>query len=839
MEENKELESVNAQEQKKVSTVNIQAIYTTLVLNWKWFVLSVVVCLAVAAIYLHFKIPVYQVSANMLINDAKNSASGGNSIRNAANLGTMVVTYGITNEMRLLQSHDLATRVVRKLKLYTSYKSDGDIADHELYDDRPLTIDIDSAHLDKLVAPINMIITRSGNKYHVEGTYSTSLDGRTINRQETFSRDLAQLPADINLSVGAISFTKNSPMQLGDGQSITVSITTPRKASYRYVGALLVGQQSRETSIATLTINDVIPQRAIDYLHELVVCYNEQSNEDKNEMAMRTEAFINDRIEKVDAELGSTEGAIEKYKRTNHILDAAGNGMDAMSNRMVLDQQFATNQIQLSLLKSVSDYISKTDNKYQTLPYNIGITDATVSGLIAKYNDMVMERKHLLVSASETSPTVVPLTTQLDATMNSIKQAIAQARRNMAIQHTGDVAQYNKYTNQLDQTPEQERILNQIGRQQEVKSGLYLMLLQKREENSISLAATADKARMLDEPQFGGKVSPRSSIIMLVALIIGLAIPSVILLIVQLLRYKIEGHDDVVRLTDLPILADVAVANESAKSKGDIVVHENRNNQMEEIFRSMRTNLQFMLPEGAKVVMFTSTTSGEGKTFNAANLAMSFALLGKRVILVGLDIRKPRLAETFVISDHHHGITSLLTHDHPTIEQIKGQILPSGINGNLDILLAGPIPPNPAELLARHSLDNIVSSLKELYDYILLDTAPVGLVTDTLQIGRVADATIYMCRADYTAKDSFELINGLNADKKLPNMSIVVNGIDMSKKKYGYYYGYGKYGKYGRYGHSYGYGKYKQYGRNYGSYGSYGHYNNSKYGDKNDTSVKR
>jgi capsular exopolysaccharide synthesis family protein len=393
-------------------------------------------------------------------------------------------------------------------------------------------------------------------------------------------------------------------------------------------------------------------------------------------------------------------------------------------------------------------------------------------------------------------------------------------------------------------------MLSQIGRQQEVKSGLYLMLLQKREENSISLSSTADKGKLIDNPKTGGQVSPNPNKEYLIALATGLAIPSLVFFLIYFFRYRIEGHEDVAKLTDLPILADVAVANESAKAKADIVVHENKNNQMEEVFRAMRTNLQFMMKENDKVIMFTSTTSGEGKTFNAANLAVSFALLHKKVILVGLDIRKPRLAEQFDIDDETHGITPILTRDHPTLEDVQSQILPSGVHEYLDLLLAGPIPPNPTEIVSRSSLDEIFQILRNEYDYIIVDTAPVGLVSDTLQIGRVCDVTVYMCRADYTPKSSFELINGLSADKKLPNMAIVINGIDMSKKKYGYYYGYGRYGKYSRYG-SYGrygrYGRYGSYGKygtygsygSYGTYGTYGNYSKSRYSDKNDDSVKR
>ena len=222
------------------------------------------------------------------------------------------------------------------------------------------------------------------------------------------------------------------------------------------------------------------------------------------------------------------------------------------------------------------------------------------------------------------------------------------------------------------------------------------------------------------------------------------------------------------RLTQLPIIADVAVASETAKTKADIVVHENKNNQMEEIFRAMRTNVQFMLREGQKVIMFTSTTSGEGKTFNCANLAVSFALLGKKVVLVGLDIRKPRLAELFEIDDHKHGITPLLAQEHPSEDDVRSQILPQGVNGNLDLLLAGPVPPNPSELISRQSLEIVINILKDNYDYVLIDTAPVGLVTDTLQVGRVIDATIYMCRADYTPKSSFDLVNSLPTRRSCP-----------------------------------------------------------------------
>ena len=613
-----------------------------------------------------------------------------------------------------------------------------------------------------------------------------------------------------------------------------VRISPPKTVAVRYAAGLSIAQSSKSTSIAVLTINDQSPERAKDYLRQLAICYNRQANEDKNEVAVRTEEFINGRLEKINTELGSTESQLESYKKANKMVELQMSANQAISNSDQYDQKLAEANTQIALLNSITDYMNEPSHKYETLPANIGISDQSAVSLINKYNEIVLERNRLLRSASENSPTVTPLTSQLDDLSSSIRRAMAQAKRSMDIQRNAVASQYGKYNSMIQQTPEQEKTMKQIGRQLEVKAGLYLMLLQKREENSISLAATADKGKLIDDPALVGKVAPQSTTIYMGAMAAALAIPSIVFFLVGFFRYKIEGHDDVARLTRLPIIADVAIASDTAKTKADIVVHENKNNQMEEIFRSMRTNVQFMLKEGEKVISFTSSISGEGKTFTAANLAVSFALLGKKVILVGLDIRKPRLAELFEIDDHRHGITNLLVKSTITAADIQAQTLPSGVNNNLELLMAGPIPPNPAELLTRTSLDDIIGQLKHTYDYVIIDTAPVGLVTDTLQVGRVSNLTIYVCRADYTPKENFELINTLHAENKLPNICVVVNGIDLSKKKYGYYYGYGKYGRYAKYGY---YGRYGKYGR-YNNYGNYGNYSNSHYSNENDTSVK-
>lgn len=842
MEDNKYIELESSQEQGEKSSFDFQTIYTTLVLNWKWFLLSLIICLGSAAIYLRYSTKIYQATEKLLIKDDETSGrrGGANNIQNVTNLGFITNSNGIDNEMEILTSHSLAAQTVRDLKLYVNYKLEGRVKDHLLYRTQPITVDIDPSHLEKIAGSIQLTITPEGNNYHVIGQYYVSVDENSVEGPFFIDKSFSTMPATIGTRAGVLSFTANTSSPLKDGRAEKVTIVSPTTASYKYMAALTVNQTSKTTTIAQLTLKDEIPQRAIDYLKQLVICYNEQANDDKNEIARRTEEFINGRLEKINAELGNTEGQLSSYKRANNVVDVQLNAGQALQNQGEYDQKLNEANTQVALINSLSQAV-RANKEYQVLPVNVGIADASVNDLISKYNEIALQRNRLLQSASENSPTVTPLTSQLDELNGSIRRAMDQAKRNVEIQRGSVASQYNKYTSQTSQSPEEQRILGQIGRQQEVKSGLYLMLLQKREENSISLAATADKGRLIDDPQFTGKISPKSPIVLLIALILGIAIPSFILFLIQFFRYKIDGHEDVVKLTNLPILADVAVASETAKTKADIVVHENQNNLMEEIFRSMRTNLQFLMKENEKVIMFTSTTSGEGKTFNAANLAVSFALLGKKVILVGLDIRKPRLAELFEIDDHHHGITQLLMKEHPTEAEVKSQIVSSGIHNNLDLLMAGPIPPNPSELVARTSLEDIMEVLKKAYDYVLIDTTPVGLVTDTLQIARIANATVYMCRADYTARDSFNLINGLYEEKKLPNMSIVINGIDMSKKKNGYRYGYGKYGKYGRYGHYGNYGSYhsyKSYG-SYGTYGSYGNYSSSHYGDKNDTSIKR
>ena len=829
---------VQSEERFDTSFLNIGFFIRMIVLYWQWFVFSIIICLSIAAVYLRYTPSVYNVNAKLLVKDGDNMprSRSMNSIQAAENLGMMTMTNGFDNELEILASKTLAYDAVKELKLYVDYVGEGRVKDRTIYGNLPIRVDMDGKHLENLNTIVEVKVTRTEDgQFSVEGSFTTKDNGK-----RSFSRK-GKLPMSIPTSVGRVSIIPNAQYMSSweVNNYIKAFICNPRSIAMRYANAIGVAPVSKTTTIAELSLNDVAVDRAIDYLNCLVEKYNLQANEDKNTIARRTELFINDRIKKIDVELGGTDGAIEHFKRGNNIPDATANAAASFTQSDAADNEIKAKNTQILLLESIRDYMNQPQNKYLTLPSNVGLSDAATASLITQYNAIALERQKLLRAASESSPATQIKTTQLDDLYLAIKRSLNHAKRQLEMERQTIYDKYAKYSSQLSQSPSQERVLTEIGREQSVKSNLYIMLLQKREENNISLAATVDKGKMIDVPEYAGKVSPKNMIVFLIAFILGIAIPIAVIILIELLRFRIEGHGDVEKLSVLPIIADIAVANSRHKTKGDIVVHENRNNQMEEIFRGMRTNLQFMLEEGKNVVLFTSSVSGEGKTFVTGNLAVSYALLGKKVVMVGLDIRRPRLASLFEIPKSEKGVTTLLTMQNVMVEDVKDAIVPSGVNKNLDILQAGPIPPNPAELISKNTLDQLFEILRKEYDYVMVDTAPIGIVSDTLPLGRIADVSVIVVRADYTEKSAFKMFNDLASSGKLPHACIAINGIDMSQRKYGYAYGYGRYGKYGKYC---GYGKYgnRRYGYGYGyGYGyAYGSYSSSHYGNPDDDSIK-
>ena len=825
-------------EEKKASGLNFQKVFSHLVLNWQYFLFSFIIFVSGAILYLRYTEPTYKLSARMLIKDErKQNSNASQMLTNMMDLGFVTNSSGIDNEVEVMQSRILMRDVVRELHLNAEFRIKGHIMDKIVYRKQAVNVELDPVVLDSLdkdymewgeISSIQMEITRKKDGYLVEGkSYHRGYEKK--NQIQLFQENIDSLPASVNTALGTLTLTASQRFQMQTGETYIVTILPPMLVATNCLSAMTVEPTSKRTDIAKVTLTDKNPQRGMDFLRRLAVCYNRRANADKNEVALRTEEFINERVKKINEELGLTEEELANYKRSHAV---TGLSVDA-TQAVQMSNQFSTRlseaDAQIRLIDYLRDYVGDPRNKYQVIPSNVGLTDGATTQLISDYNQTVLNRNRLLSAASENAPQVQTLTATIDDMAAGISTALLQARHSADIARQGIMEQYTKYQRQVAGAPAQEQVLTQIGRHQEVQSGILLLLLQKREENSISLAATADKGRLIDEPLNEGKEKPKKAMVFLSALLLAFALPLSIIWLIGLLRYRIEGHDDVQSLTTLPIIADIPMASDNVKSSAGIVVHENKNTQMDEIFRSLRTNIKFLLKEHEKKILFTSSISGEGKTFCAANLAMSFALLGQKVVLCGLDIRKPALGRLFGIADRNLGITTLLTKEQVTLEDVQQQIVESGVNDNLHLLLSGPIPPNPSELLARKTFQQVISILEQQYDYVIFDTAPVGLVTDTLQIAEHADCCVLVCRADYTPKSSFSLLNQLADEGKLPNASIAINGIDMSRRKYGYYYGYGVYGKYGRYGN---YGK-------YGNYGHYGMYADSHYGLKDDNSIKK
>ena len=543
-------------------------------------------------------------------------------------------------------------------------------------------------------------------------------------------------------------------------------------------------------------------QRGQDFINQLLEMYNRNTNNDKNEIAQKTAEFIDERISIISKELGSTEADLETFKRDAGITDLTSEAQIALAGNAEYEKKSVENRTQISLVNDLRKYLR--GNEYEVLPSNVGLQDAALIGAIERYNEMLVERKRLLRTSTENNPAIVNLDTSIRAMKANVQATLEGTLQGLMITKSSLDREASRYSRRISNAPGQERAYVSIARQQEIKAGLYLMLLQKREENAIALAATANNAKIIDEAIADDiPVSPKRSMIYLIALVLGIGIPVGIIYLIELTKFKIEGRADVEKLTSVPVVGDIPLTEEKNEKNGSIAVFENKNNLMSETFRNVRTNLQFMLDNDQKVILVTSTVSGEGKSFVSANLAISLSLLGKKVVIVGLDIRKPGLNKVFHLSKKEKGITQYLSNPETDLMEL---VQPSDVNKNLFVLPGGAVPPNPTELLARNGLDKAIEILKQNFDYVIMDTAPIGMVTDTLLVGRVADLSVYVCRADYTHKAEYTLINELAIEKKLSKLCTVINGVDLKKRKYGYYYGYGKYGKYYGYGKRYGYG---------------------------------
>ena len=793
--------------------IDIQELLFKYLIHWPWFVGAVIVCLISAYIYLYVATPVYNISATVLIKDDKKGGSSNNvaGLDELGLSGLITSSQSIDNEIEVLRSKTLVKEVVNYLNLYVTYQDDDQIPSKELYKTSPVQVNMTPQEAEKLKTKvvIEMVL-------HPQG----SLDVNVKMEDKVIQKHFEKLPAILPTNQGTLSFfqttdsissKKNeevgSPVQ--DMRHITATISQPMNVARRYCENLSIEPTSKTTSVVTVSLKNSSLQRGQDFINQLLEMYNRNTNNDKNEIAQKTAEFIDERIGIISKELGSTEADLETFKRDAGITDLSSDAQIALTGNAEYEKKQVENRTQISLVEDLKKYLGH--NEYEILPSNVGLKDITLAAQIDRYNEMLIERKRLLRTSTENNPAIINLDTSIRATKANVQATLEGTLQGLFITKADLDREAKRYMRRISDAPGQERQYVSIARQQEIKAGLYLMLLQKREENAIMLAATANNAKIIDDAIADViPVSPKRSIIYLAALCLGIAIPVVVIFLIDLTKFKIEGRADVEKLTSVPIAGDIPLTDEKNTKEGSIAVFENQNNLMSETFRNIRTNIQFMLQNNKKVILVTSTVSGEGKSFTSANLAISLSLLGKKVVIVGLDIRKPGLNKVFNLSSKEKGITQYLAN--PEMD-LMSLVQLSDVNRNLYILPGGTVPPNPTELLARDGLDKAIEILKKNFDYVILDTAPIGMVTDTLLIGRVAELSAYVCRADYTHKAEYTLINELFHEQKLPNLCTIINGVDLKKRKYGYYYGYGKYGKhygYGkRYGYGYGYGQEK------------------------------
>ena len=795
----------NEAKESKEENIDVKELLFKYLIHWPWFVGAVVACLIAAWVYLHISTPVYNISATVLIKDDKKGGGAGmlSGLESLGLDGMISSSQNIDNEIEVLRSKTIAKEVVEDLGLYISYVDEDEFPSKNMYKTSPVQVSLTPQEADLLDKPmvVKMALQPQG-----------SINVNVKIGDDEYQKHFEKLPAVFPTNKGTLAFFQTLDSILPSKKSskeivgvertvrnITAVINKPLAVAKGYCGSMTIEPTSKTTSVAVISLKNSNVQRGKDFINKLLEMYNINTNNDKNEVAQKTAEFINERISIISKELGSTEKDLESFKRGAGITDLTSDAQIALTGSAEYEKKRVENQTQINLLQDLQKYMQ--NEGYEVLPSNIGLQDVNLAAAINRYNEVLVERKRLLRTSTENNPTIINLDTSISAMKENVQVSLDRVLRGLFITKADLDREASRYSRRISEAPGQEREFVSIARQQEIKAGLYLMLLQKREENAITLAATANNAKIIDDAiADDAPVSPKGKMIYLVALVLGVGIPVGVIYLLELTKFKIEGRSDVEKLTNVPIVGDIPLTDEK---QGAIAVFENQNNLMSETFRNIRTNLQFMLENDKKVILVTSTVSGEGKSFISANLAISLSLLGKKVIIVGLDIRKPGLNKVFNIPRKEVGITQYLANPEKNLMDL---VQPSDVSKNLYILPSGTVPPNPTELLARDGLDKAIETLKKSFDYVILDTAPVGMVTDTLLIGRVADLSVYVCRADYTHKNEYTLINELAENNKLPKLCTVINGLDLKRRKYGYYYGYGKYGKYYGYGKRYGYG---------------------------------
>lgn len=766
-------------------SINFREVVEQYLVHYKWFIFCISLFTLLAFFYLRNQVPKYDATSTILIKDVEDGSSVSNlsSIEGLGLFGSK--DKSLENEIHLLTSRRLMKNVVRELKLNVKYYIEDSPYNKEQYPNFPIILNFESdlETVDNIGSSFEVII-QPGNKFEFFDFNDNSLGIKSFG--EEFVADLGNEDRSDKRSI-SINFNKDFGRELS-GEKILVEIRPLEAVVDMYNETNLIVEPLDDRSrVLRLIIRESIKQKGVAIINNLIEQYNADAVDDKSKVYEKTTEFLNDRIILITSELNAIESTAEQFKTNKGMIDPKAGAELFLETSSMNESELIDASTQLQLISYMTAELNK-NNSQELLPANIGLADPSIISLIGEFNSLILQRNRILKSSSIKNPIIVGIDAQLIGLKNNLIISFENLRSSTQIKINSLNKQGDRISSRIASVPRNEREFKDIVRQQETKNAVYLFLLQKREESILSNSITVDKARVVDLAYSNGRqVSPKNKVTYLAAILLGLILPAAIIYLKDIMDTKVHDEKDI-RNLKIPYLGDVPLT----KAKKDILVRDGDNSNIAEAFRYIRTNINFMLDNKSmgKTIFVTSTVSGEGKTFTAINLACSLAVSGKKTLLLGLDLRAPKITK-YLDLEPILGVTNFIKNSSLTLNEITEDYTEFK---NLHLINSGDVPPNPVELLMSKRVSEIFEEVSTKYEYIIVDTAPVGMVTDTIQISKYSDLTMYVVKADFLDKRMLHIPDKLNRENKLPNMAILINGSDHSKGAYGYGYGYG-YGK--------------------------------------------